>query len=251
MGGYLAAIAPGLFCITGTEMNLLALQVVTNTTGVPVEYVDFIIQMAPFSIFYMACSIMMVFIIRGKERLQNEESLKTVLEERLKEMGPVSADEIKIFLVLSIGFIAFVTEQWHHLPGAFVFALVGMACFMPGMNLATEQDLRKVNLSFLIFLAACMSIGAVAQDLNIPKWISAHMSSLFEGRGAVMAISFSYVLGVIVNFRCWSSPVTATARWPSWPSAWAWTPIPSSTPCCTVWTSCSSPMRSATCCTPS
>ena len=200
MGGYLAAIAPGLFCITGTEMNLLALQVVTNTTGVPVEYVDFIIQMAPFSIFYMACSIMMVFIIRGKERLQNEESLKTVLEERLKEMGPVSADEIKIFLVLSIGFIAFVTEQWHHLPGAFVFALVGMACFMPGMNLATEQDLRKVNLSFLIFLAACMSIGAVAQDLNIPKWISAHMSSLFEGRGAVMAISFSYVLGVIVNF---------------------------------------------------
>ena len=40
MGGYLAAIAPGLFCITGTEMNLLALQVVTNTTGVPVEYVD-------------------------------------------------------------------------------------------------------------------------------------------------------------------------------------------------------------------
>lgn len=89
-------------------MNLLALQVVTNTTGVPVEYVDFIIQMAPFSIFYMACSIMMVFIIRGKERLQNEESLKTVLEERLKEMGPVSADEIKIFLVLSIGFIAFV-----------------------------------------------------------------------------------------------------------------------------------------------
>ena len=194
------AIAPGLFCITGTEMNLLALQVVTNTTGVPVEYVDFIIQMAPFSIFYMACSIMMVFIIRGKERLQNEESLKTVLEERLKEMGPVSADEIKIFLVLSIGFIAFVTEQWHHLPGAFVFALVGMACFMPGMNLATEQDLRKVNLSFLIFLAACMSIGAVAQDLNIPKWISAHMSSLFEGRGAVMAISFSYVLGVIVNF---------------------------------------------------
>lgn len=194
------AIAPGLFCITGTEMNLLALQVVTNTTGVPVEYVDFIIQMAPFSIFYMACSIMMVFIIRGKERLQNEDSLKTVLEERLKEMGPISAEEIKIFLVLSIGFIAFVTEQWHHLPGAFVFALVGMACFMPGMNLATEQDLRKVNLSFLIFLAACMSIGAVAQDLNIPKWISAHMSSLFEGRGAVMAISFSYVLGVIVNF---------------------------------------------------
>ncbi len=200
MGGYFAAIAPGLFFLTGTEMNLLALQVISGATGISVEYTDFIIQMAPFSVFYMAFSIMMIFIIRGKERLQNEGNLRTVLEERLKEMGPVTAEEIKIFLILLVGFIAFVTEQWHHLPGAFVFALVGMACFMPGMNLADEQDLRKVNLSFLIFLAACMSIGAVAQDLNIPKWISAHMSSLFEGHGAVTAISFSYVLGVAVNF---------------------------------------------------
>lgn len=200
MGGYFAAIAPGLFCLTGTEMNLLALQVISDTTGVSVEYIDFIVQMAPFSVFYMAFSIMMIFIIRGKERLQNEDDLKTVLAGRLKEMGPITAEEIKIFLVLLVGFTAFVTEQWHHLPGAFVFALVGMACFMPGMNLASEQDLRKINLSFLIFLAACMSIGAVAQDLNIPKWISAHMSSLFEGRDAVMAISFSYMLGVVVNF---------------------------------------------------
>lgn len=200
MGGYFAAIAPGLFCVTGTEMNLLALQVVTNTTGYSVPYVDFLIQMAPFFVFYMAFSIFLIFVIRGKERLDNEGHLKEVLEARLREMGPIKPDEIKIFLVLIIGFIAFVTEQWHHLPGAFVFALVGMACFMPGMNLATEKDLRKVNLSFLIFLAACMSIGAVAQDLNVPKWIAGHMSSFFDGRGAVTAISFSYVLGVVVNF---------------------------------------------------
>jgi len=200
MGGYFAAIAPGLFCVTGTEMNLLALQVVTNTTGYSVPYVDFLIHMVPFSVFYMGFSIFLIFVIRGKERLENEGHLKEVLEARLREMGPIKHEEIKIFLVLIVGFIAFVMEQWHHLPGAFVFALVGMACFIPGMNLATEKDLRKVNLSFLIFLAACMSIGAVAQDLNVPKWIAGHMSSFFDGRGAVTAISFSYVLGVVVNF---------------------------------------------------
>ena len=200
MGGYFAAIAPGLFCVTGTEMNLLALQVVTNTTGQSVSYMDFLIQMAPFSIFYMGFSVFLVFFIRGKERLADEGHLKEVLEARLREMGPIKSDEIKIFLVLIIGFIAFVTEQWHHLPGAFVFALIGMTCFLPGMKLADEKDLRKVNLSFLIFLAACMSIGAVAQDLNVPKWIAGHLSSFFDGRGAVTAISFSYLLGVVVNF---------------------------------------------------
>ena len=60
MGGYFAAIAPGLFCVTGTEMNLLALQVVTNTTGQSVSYVDFLIQMAPFSIFYMGFSVFLL-----------------------------------------------------------------------------------------------------------------------------------------------------------------------------------------------
>ncbi|MDL2209326.1 anion permease [Desulfovibrio sp. OttesenSCG-928-O18] len=200
MGGYFAAVAPGLFCLTGTEQNLLALQVVTNTTGKAMPYVDFLIQMVPFSIFYMAFSILLIFIIRGKERLQDDEQLERILKARLAEMGPVTLDEIKIFAVLFIGFVAFVTEQWHKLPGAFIFALIGMTCFLPGMKLADEEDLRKVNLSFLIFLAACMSIGAVAQDLNIPKWIGAHMSTLFEGRGAVTAISFSYVFGVAVNF---------------------------------------------------
>ena len=34
----------------------------------------------------------------------------------------------------------------------------------------------------------------------MPKWIAGHMSSFFDGRGAVTAISFSYVLGVVVNF---------------------------------------------------
>ncbi len=200
MGGYFAAIAPGLFCITGTEMNLLALQVVTNTSGKAMPYMDFIIQMAPFSVVYMAFSILLIFVVRGKERLQDEDQLENILRARLREMGPVTADEIKIFIVLLVGFMAFVTEQWHKLPGAFIFALIGMTCFLPGMNLADEQDLRKTNIAFLIFLAACMSIGAVAQDLNIPKWIAAHMSSLFEGRSAVTAIGFSYVLGVVVNF---------------------------------------------------
>lgn len=200
MGGYFAAIAPGMFCITGTEMNLLALQVVTNSTGQAVTYWDFIVQMAPFSIFYMAFSVMLVFVIRGKERLSDESNLKSVLTMRLAEMGPVSKDEIKVFLVLMGGFLGFVLEQWHHLPGAFVFALVSMFCFLPGMNLASEKDLRKVNLAFLVFLCACMSIGAVAQDCNIPKWIAGHLSSFFDGRSEVTAITFSYVLGVVVNF---------------------------------------------------
>ena len=200
MAAYFAGAAPGFFCVSASSMNLMAVQVVINATGNAIKYTDFLVQMAPFAVFYTAFSFLLVFVIRGKERLENEDDLKHVLRTRLAEMGPISKDEIKIFLILLTGFLGFFTEQWHHKSGAFIFALVGMLCFLPGINLSTAKELKKLNFPFLIFLAACMSIGAVATDLKIPNWLAANMATVFTGTGPYEAITFSYVLGVVVNF---------------------------------------------------
>lgn len=200
LAAFMAAVAPGLFCVTATEMNLLAVQHVSQSEGITVSYVDFLFQMAPFSLFYIFISFLLIYVVRGKERLPDEGNLKKVLEERLAELGPVSRDEIKIFLILFIGFLAFVTEQWHGYPGAWLFAIIGMACFLPGIDLANEKDLRQINLGFLIFLAACMSIGAVAQSCDIPQWLAGQLSTIFDGLGPTTAITSSYILGVIANF---------------------------------------------------
>lgn len=200
MAGFFAAIAPGMFCATGTEMNLLAMQVVANTTGAQVPWMDFIIQMAPFSVLYILMSTGLVFVIRGKERLSNEGNLRAVLESRLYDMGPLKADEIKILFILFVGLAAFITEQWHGMSGTFIFSLVGMACFFPGFNLSNEQQLRTINLSFIIFLAACMSIGFVAADLKVDKWLAAELFPWMQGRGVMGSITISYIFGVLVNF---------------------------------------------------
>lgn len=200
MAGFFAAIAPGMFCATGTEMNLLAMQVVTNTTGMQIPWLEFIVQMAPFSLLYIVLSTGLIFVIRGKERLLNEENLRDILETRLQDMGPLKADEIKIVVILLVGLTAFITEQWHGMSGTFIFSVVGMACFFPGINLSTEQNLRTINLSFIIFLAACMSIGFVAGDLKVDKWLAAELFPWLQGHGPVASITLSYIFGILVNF---------------------------------------------------
>lgn len=200
MAGFFAAVAPGMFCVTGTEMNLLAMQVVTNTLKVNIPWIDFVIQMAPFCVLYILLSTCLVFMIRGKERIENEDNLKNILTARLNEMGRMKSDEVKILVILSVGLGAFITEQWHGMPGTFIFCLVGFACFFPGVNLSTEQNLRSVNLPFIIFLSACMSIGFVANDLNISKWLSAELFPLLAGHSTIVSIMLSYVFGVAVNF---------------------------------------------------
>lgn len=200
MAGFFAAIAPGMFCATGTEMNLLAMQTVMSTTGTSIPWLEFIIQVGPFSLLYIILSGCLVFMIRGKERLPGEANLHDVLTARLREMGPVKADELKILAILLIGLTAFVTEQWHGMSGTFIFSLVGMACFLPGINLSNEQNLRSVNLSFIIFLAACQSIGFVAADLHVDKWLASELLPVLQGHSAAVSVTISYISGVLVNF---------------------------------------------------
>ena len=200
MAGFFAAIAPNLFCMPAGETTLQVISVVSATLGVEESWFNFFKLMAPFSILYVFGSMMLVLMIRGKERFADEANLRGILAERLAEMGPISRDEIKVLGILILGMVCFLTESWHGFSGAFSFALVGMFCFLPGIGLADQQTLRRINVSFLIFLAGCMSIGFVATDMKVPAWASGLIMPLLEDSGTTSTITLSYVFGVLINF---------------------------------------------------
>lgn len=200
MAGFFAAIAPNLFCLSAGETTLQALAVVSESTGVSETWFNFFLIMAPFNVLYVFGSMALVLLIKGKEQFEGESHLRSVLQMRLSEMGPLSKDEIKILVILLIGIVGFVTETWHGLPGAFTFALVGMLCFFPGIGLSDQQTLRRINVSFLIFLSGCMSIGFVANDMNVPAWASSIILPMLDGTGITGTVTLSYVFGVLINF---------------------------------------------------
>lgn len=200
MAGFFAAIAPNLFCLSAGETTLQALAVVSASTGQTESWFHFLLTMAPFNIFYVFGSMMLVLLIKGNERFEEEGQLRAVLEMRLREMGPITRDELKVFFILLLGLVCFMTETWHGFSGAFSFALISMLCFMPGIGLSDQQTLRRINISFLIFLCGCMSIGFVANAMKVPAWASSIILPLLDGTGATSTVTLSYVFGVLINF---------------------------------------------------
>jgi len=200
MAGFFAAIAPNLFCMPAGETTLQALAVVSAGTGVSETWFHFFLLMAPFNFFYVFGSMMLVLLIKGKETFEEENNLRAVLEMRLKEMGPITKDELKVFGILLVGLVCFMTETWHGLSGAFTFALIGMLPFLPCVGLSDQQTLRRINVSFLIFLAGCMSIGFVANAMKVPAWASSIILPLLDGTSVTGTVTLSYLFGVLINF---------------------------------------------------
>lgn len=66
-GGFLAAVAPSLFILTGSEINLMGMYSTWDVTGEPKPWTDFLVQMGPLNVLYMAFSTFMIFMIRGKD----------------------------------------------------------------------------------------------------------------------------------------------------------------------------------------
>lgn len=181
MAGFCAATSPGYGYLTGTEMSLIASSIMLKVTGSPLNWMDYFIANFPFNVVYCCLSICMIlFVIRGKERLANEENLHHVLSLKLKEMGPMSVLEWKVLGVLVVGIGGILTEKIHGMPGTFVYALVGMCCYLPFLNISKPEGVRHLNVSFIVFIVACLGIGSTAQSLGAEKWIAAQLVPVLE-----------------------------------------------------------------------
>ena len=130
-GGFLAAVAPSLFILTGSEINLMGMYSTWDVTGEPKPWTDFLVQMGPLNVLYMAFSTFMIFMIRGKDPLPGENNLENILRVRLAEMGNIKPSEIKVLVLLVVGLLAFIFEKQFGYPGTMVYSLIMLLAFLP------------------------------------------------------------------------------------------------------------------------
>ena len=207
-GGFLAAVAPSLFILTGSEINLMGMYSTWDVTGEPKPWTDFLVQMGPLNVLYMAFSTFMIFMIRGKDPLPGENNLENILRVRLAEMGNIKPSEVKVLVLLVVGLLAFIFEKQIGYPGTMVYSLIMLLAFLPGVDLCDGKSFSKLNLSFVFFLASCQAIGMVAGALHVDKWLSDLMLPLLQGQGNTMAVLITYLSGLLINFLL--TPMAAT-----------------------------------------
>lgn len=200
MAGFCSATSPGYGFLTGTEMPLIAMDQIKSIITIP-TWGEYALANLPFIILYCCFSIFMcVKIIPGKEHIPHEDHLKEVVAERLRDMGPMTTQEWKLLILMICAITGLLTSKWHGLNGYFLYALIAICCYLPWIGLASFENVRKLNVGFLVFIVACLGMGSVAVHLGAAKWFASLVVPLIDGLSPIWLVLSSYLSAVAVNF---------------------------------------------------
>ncbi|MEG6616688.1 SLC13 family permease [Peptococcaceae bacterium 1198_IL3148] len=142
----------------------------------------------------------MVFVVSKVFKPSKPINCKDYVTEEYNKLGRLSTSEKKAIFVTSMLVLFLVTGGLHGIDIGWGFAFAGIALFLPGINIGTENDIKRINYSLLFFVTACMSIGAAANVLGLGQLLAEAMMPLLSSNGIYVTIGLIWLLCVLSNF---------------------------------------------------
>ena len=141
-----------------------------------------------------------IFLITKMFKPEKPLDAKEYVKSEYAKLGRMSTPEKKGIFVTMLLLAFLLTAQFHKIHIGWGFALVGCFMFLPGINIGTEEDVKRINFSLVFFVTACMSIGVVANVLGFGKILAATVLPMMESGGSVVTLALVWLLSVTANF---------------------------------------------------
>ncbi len=161
LGSAFAIFMGGMATPAGASINVLALGLVEQATGMTIPFLSWVIIVAPVAIL-MVPTIWFVITKVFKPEPIDEQGL-TALTEKAASLGALSGQEIKT-LVFLIGVpLLWVIGSWVPALNVATVSIVALALMcMPGINLLTFDELqREVPWNVVIMIGAVLCLGGI------------------------------------------------------------------------------------------
>ncbi len=135
---------------------------------------------------------------------KTELEAKEVFEVKYHDLGGIGRQE-KMTIVIFCGMLLYlVTYNWHGLAPEWAFLFVPWLFFLPGIEIADSQTLKRMNYSLLFLIVAFLGIGNTASYLGISQIVSdlltPSLSGMVEMTGGTMLISgMIFLVGFLLN----------------------------------------------------
>lgn len=191
----LAALLPNYLFL---NPNLLIVYGVGETVTGPsgVTWAGFLYHNAPVILFYAAMFWITTKLFKPETAVNGKEWFMA----EYKQLGAMKKEEKKGVLICFLLFIGLITQPLHKIEVAWVFAFMPMLAYMPGFQIGAADDIKNANFPFIMFVTACMSIGATAGSLGIGQMIADIALPMLEGRSVTFVLVFMWLLCMLVNF---------------------------------------------------
>jgi len=158
----------------------------------------------------IAWSFFMIFLISKMFKPEKPIDAKAFVQGEYKKLGKISIPEKKSIFVTLLLFAFMLTAQFHKINIGWGFALAGCMMYLPGINIGTEDDIKRIPFSLVFFVTACMAIGVVANVLGFGKILAATVMPLMQNSGEAASLGLVWFMSVAANFL-----MTPLAIWAS------------------------------------
>lgn len=201
----------GIATPAGTGANPIALSYLKDLADVEISFLDWMRYGVPAAVLMIPCAwrILLFCFPPELERLPVE---KDDLQERLKEMGPLRASEIKTLVVFTTTIALWLAAP---LPIQAVGLLGGLSLFLPGMNVMSwKQAQGDVDWGGILLIVAGLSLGMMVFETGAAEWLALALMGRM-GDVPTLVRPFLIVLGVASLHLLFSSnTVTSTIIMP-------------------------------------
>lgn len=158
-------------------------------------WMDYFIHNFPVAVAMTAVSLFSAYmLLRPKQRIDS-----LALRKQYLELPPVSLEEKKAAVLLTVTLLIFLTESIHKININFLIMCLAGVVFFPGLNILNKSDYPKINLWMVIFVAGCMSIGSTAIATGVDKWLAEAITPYMGGSSFVAMLKI-YAAGIGINF---------------------------------------------------
>ncbi len=205
---FFAAAAPTMQFLHTSESFIWSFQVLMKAIGGTVDWWEYLNHAFVVNTIYVILSFITLYFMRGKIDLPAGAKLKTILEERLAEMGPMSVAEKRLLILALFSILGFMVEPLTGINAVYVLCLTALLCYMPGMKIMEPESFNNLNIIFLVFVAGCMAIGFVAGEVGANKWAVSTIIPFLQELPPTLGVLCSYLGGVLSNLLL--TPFAAT-----------------------------------------
>lgn len=210
MMGFFAAAAPQFMFLHSSESFIWAFDMMLKGADQHVNFWDYAYHGTFINLIYYALSMSVVYVVKGKEKLvAGGGDAAAFVNESYERLGPINTREIKLMIIVLGIILGFMLEPWTGIDPVYVFCILSLFCYMPGVRVLDGDSFGKLSIVFLVFITGCMAIGFVGGSVGASQWAVQSIVPFLQGWGDTMSVFCAYWAGVIINFLL--TPLAATA----------------------------------------
>lgn len=195
LAGFVAVAGPKLAFLTGGADLAMGMKLAAQAMKFQVSWMQYAIHNFIPAVIYSGMSIICIILVL---RPKMEGNIRAIVDEQLRQLGPMSLSERKAMALLAVLLLFLMTDRFHGIDVGWIMLLLPCVAFLPGINLLTEGDFKKLNYPAVLFVVGCMTIGSAAMACGMDKMLSKAMLPLLDG-SELYTVTATLGAGALLN----------------------------------------------------